>query len=189
MQRLQISIVHDSPHADTARAAALLGESLLAKGVSVNLQDALSPDFPALAKAHAIVFGCHTSFGTVSAAFKQFMESTKTFWYRQPWKNKLAAGFTVSASASGDKLNTLQTLAHFAAQHGMLWAGTGVLPRFISGEQSDGQNRFSSFLGVMLQSFDNDALDFYPGDMLTLDLFANHIYELLTLQQSNKNEL
>lgn len=179
MQRQQISIIYDSLHSSTAHAAASLGGALLAKGLSVDLHDTMSPDFTVLAEAQAIVFGCHTSFGTVSASFKQFMESTKVFWYQQPWKNKLAAGFTVSSSTSGDKLNTLQTLALFAAQHGMLWASTGVLPRFICGEQTEGQNRFSSFLGVMLQSCENEPQGFHTGDLLTLDLFANHIYELL----------
>ena len=58
-----------------------------------------------------------------------------SFW-RVGWKNSACeiAAFTVSGSPSGDKLNTLTSLAIFAAQHGMLWIGTGQNAP-ISGEQ------------------------------------------------------
>lgn len=56
------------------------------------------------------------------------MEATSKFWYTQTWKNKLAAGFTNSSSLNGDKLNTLQQLSIFSAQHSMLWISLGILP-------------------------------------------------------------
>jgi NAD(P)H dehydrogenase (quinone) len=40
-------------------------------------------------------------------------------------RDKLAAGFTVSDSPSGDKLGTLQYLFTLAMQHGMVWVGLG----------------------------------------------------------------
>lgn len=175
----QITIIYDASNAHTARAACLLRESLITGRRSVHLQDAASPDFQLLAEADLIIFGCHTSFGTVSAPFKHFMESTQEFWYRQPWRDKLAAAFTVSSSTPGDKLNTLQSLALFAAHHSMQWISLGVLPRFINGEQTEGQNRFSSFLGLMLQSCDNEDMQFHPGDLLTLELFATRLHEVL----------
>lgn len=44
------------------------------------------------------------------------MDASTKQWGR--WRDKLAAGFTVSASQSGDKLATLHQLA---AQHHMVW--------------------------------------------------------------------
>jgi len=53
------------------------------------------------------------------------MDASAAPYFVKAWKDKLAAAFTVSGSPSGDKLNTLTSLAIFAAQHGMLWIGTG----------------------------------------------------------------
>ena len=78
--------------------------------------------------ADAIVFGAPTYMGSLSAAFKTFMEASSRVWGAQGWQDKLAAGFTCSASQSDDKLNALQQLAVFAAQHGMLWVSLGLLP-------------------------------------------------------------
>lgn len=99
-----------------------------------------------LQDSDAIVFGTPTYMGSVSAPFKAFMDATAKLWFEQKWKDKLAAGFTNSGGMSGDKLNTLQTLAVFGAQHGMIWVGLGemVVP--------DGVNRLSSYLGAMTQA-------------------------------------
>jgi multimeric flavodoxin WrbA len=66
--------------------------------------------------------------GNVSAAFKKFMDDSSKSWFTRKWVDKVGAGFTNSASQSGDKLNTLQTLAIFAAQHGMIWVGNDLMP-------------------------------------------------------------
>ncbi len=65
----------------------------------------------------------------------------------------VAAGFTCSASQSGDKLNALQQLAVFAAQHGMLWVSLGLLPGNNSSTGSvQDLNRLGSYLGAMAQA-------------------------------------
>ncbi|MBP2055105.1 multimeric flavodoxin WrbA [Streptomyces griseochromogenes] len=69
----------------------------------------------------AIVLGCPTLMGSVSAVFKAFMEAAFTPFTTQAWKDKPAGGFTMSASQSGDKLVVLEQLAVFAAQMGMQW--------------------------------------------------------------------
>jgi len=74
-----------------------------------------------LHRADAIIFGAPTYMGSASAPFKAFMEATAAFYLAQPWRDKLAAGFTNSGSLCGDKLNTLLQLAVFAAQHSMIW--------------------------------------------------------------------
>ncbi|MEO5735630.1 MAG: hypothetical protein ABIN96_12290 [Rubrivivax sp.] len=46
----------------------------------------------------------------------------------QGWIDKLALGFTSSGSINGDKLSALHYLLTLSQQHGMLWAGTGMMP-------------------------------------------------------------
>ena len=59
-----------------------------------------------LEAADAIVFGSPTYMGNVSGPFKVFMDASSKPWYERKWKDKLAAGFTISGSPSGDKLNS-----------------------------------------------------------------------------------
>ena len=103
--------------------------------------------------ADAIIFGAPTYMGSASAQFKTFMDATGKVWYQQLWKDKLAAGFTCSASQNGDKLNTLQQLSIFAMQHSMLWVSLGLLPgnNHSKGSVAD-LNRLGSFLGAMAQA-------------------------------------
>ncbi|WP_460116470.1 flavodoxin family protein [Pseudomonas sp. S2_C03] len=106
-----------------------------------------------LHNADAIIFGAPTYMGSASARFKAFMEATSAFYLTQPWRDKLAAGFTNSGSLCGDKLNTLLQMAVFAAQHSMIWVGLDVLPARSSSGQFEGQmNRLGSSLGAMAQS-------------------------------------
>jgi NAD(P)H dehydrogenase (quinone) len=102
--------------------------------------------------------------GGPSAPFKAFMDATSERWSRQVWKDKLAAGFTNSAGANGDKLNTLESLALFAMQHGMVWVGLGLLPGNISADGSpEDLNRLAGFLGAMAQSNTDAGPDAAPG--------------------------
>ena len=69
--------------------------------------------------ADGIIFGCATYMGSGSAIYKSFLEAAfLPHWMEQRWKDKLAAGFTNSASQSGDKLSTLLQLMVFAMQMG-----------------------------------------------------------------------
>lgn len=103
--------------------------------------------------ADAVVFGAPTYMGSVSGPFKTFMDWSSKAWFARKWSNKIAAGFTNSASQSGDKLNSLVQLAIFAAQHGMIWVGVDLLPGNNSSKGSvDDLNRLGSFIGAMAQS-------------------------------------
>lgn len=150
----KIAIVYHSGYGHTERQARAVEEGARAVEQSVV---SLIPVAQAeqrraeLDAADAIVFGCPTYVGSLSAAMKSFMESTSRTWAAQGWKDKLAAGFTNSGSPSGDKFNTLVDLAAFAAQHGMVWVGLGLLPRYRD-EQGREINRSGSFLGATAQS-------------------------------------
>src|SRR5260370_28026326 len=78
--------------------------------------------------ADAIIFGCPTYMGNISAEMKKFVEVAAKKWFTLSWKDKIAGAFTNSSSFSGDKLNTLVGLMINAMQHGMIYVGTGMLP-------------------------------------------------------------
>jgi NAD(P)H dehydrogenase (quinone) len=129
--------------------------------------------------ADAIVFGCPTYMGSGSAAMKAFMEATlRPQFLEQRWRDKLAAGFANSAGMSGDKLLTLQQLAGFAAQHGMLWVTLGQLPGWQDSTGSTNDlNRLASFLGLMSQSNSDQGPDLAPppSDRATAQRFGRRI--------------
>ena len=152
----RIVIVYHSGYGHTAVQAEAVARG--ARGIAgaavqlVKVEDA-EQHWPDLAAADAIIFGAPTYMGSASAAFKTFMDASSKPWSTQAWKDKIAAGFTNSASQSGDKLSTLQQLAVFAAQHAMVWVGLGLMPGNNSSKGStEDLNRLGSFLGAMAQS-------------------------------------
>lgn len=123
-----------------------------------------------LAQADAIVFGCPTYMGSVSAGLKRFMEATSSIWGAQGWRDKLAAGFTNAGGTSGDKLNALTDLAVFAAQHSMIWVSQGLF------YDESGINRMGSWLGLMTQSGDASPAETPPPeDHKTAELFGQRV--------------
>ena len=163
-----ISIVYHSGYGHTAKVAQLVAEGAgRVEGAEVKLIPVAEGDIPwdTLEASDAIIFGSPTYNGLISAKFKQFMEdSTKTAWFEQKWANKIAAGFTNSGAQHGDKLNSLVSLALFAAQHGMIWVGLDLMPGDSSSTGSvEDLNRHGSWLGVMTQSNNDQGADQTPG--------------------------
>lgn len=142
--------------------------------------------------ADALIFGTPTYMGTVSAEFKTFMDKTAEFFGSQPWKDKLAAGFTNSGSQHGDKLNTLVSLAVFAAQHGMNWINLGLLPGHNSSNGSAEElNRIGGFLGAMAQSNVDESPEVAPpkSDRATAFQLGRRVADAAHRWQSNATPL
>jgi NAD(P)H dehydrogenase (quinone) len=178
-----IAIVYHSGYGHTARQAEAVAKGALgvanASVALVKVED-VEQHWDDLAGADAIVFGAPTYMGGVSAPFKAFMDASSKFWVAQGWKDKLAAGFTNSASQNGDKLATLQHLAIFAAQHGMVWVGLGLLPGNNSSAGSvEDLNRLGSFLGAMAQSNADQGPDYGPppADLKTAEHLGRRVAE------------
>jgi multimeric flavodoxin WrbA len=131
-----------------------------------------------LERSDAIVFGAPTLMGSLSAGFKAFLEAAFTPWTTQAWKDKLAGGFTNSASQSGDKLVALEQLAIFAAQMSMQWIGVGDLPgnNWSGGARND-VNRLGSWLGLMSQSNADQGPEHAgsTGDLITAERYGTRI--------------
>lgn len=163
---VQVAVVYHSGYGHTrvqaeavaAGAAAVAGARAILIPVERHAEH-----WPDLDQADAIVFGCPTYMAGPSAPFKAFLDATSGRWAEQRWKNKLAAGFTNSAGLNGDKLATLQQLALFAMQHGMVWVGLGLLPGNHTSQGSPADlNRLASFLGAMAQSNADQSPELAP---------------------------
>lgn len=120
-----------------------------------------SPNWEILDKADCIVFGSPTYMGSVSAKFKEFSDATSKAWFQQKWKNKFAAGFTVSGSYSGDKSMTMMQIFTLACQHSMIWISSGIMP---TGKGENDVNRLGSWSGLMSQADHDKGPDLAPGE-------------------------
>lgn len=185
----QIAIIYHSGfgHTDViARDVALGIEAAGATPVLLSIepgQTDFDAFFAAARESDAIIFGSPTYMGNVSAAMKAFMDASAAVYFTKQWKDKLGAAFTVSGSPSGDKLNTLTSLAIFAAQHGMLWIGTGQNPgnNDDTSAATDVENRLGSFIGAMAQAA-NDSAEVTPkaGDRATAVSLGRRVAEAAT---------
>ncbi|MCB1782514.1 MAG: flavodoxin family protein [Alphaproteobacteria bacterium] len=180
----KIAIVYHSGYGHTEKLASHVEKGASSvdgvETVSLKLKTGLE-DFEALLDADAIIFGSPTYMGSVSAVMKQFMEKTSKLFYVRGWKDKFAAGFTLSHSLSGDKLNALMQMNIFAMQHGMIWVGFDQLNQSPDGEpgKSDVMNRMGAFLGLMGQT-ENASPEITPpsGDLASAEHFGQRIAEV-----------
>ena len=180
----RIAIAYHSGYGHTEVLANSIADGVRQAGAEAVLLKIESPsqDFDPLldeiGRSDAVIFGSPTYMGDVSGPFKMFADATSKAWFTEAWKDKLAAGFTVSHSFSGDKLHTLQSLSVLAAQHGMVWIGQGeAAPAVTAAERGpDSVNRVGAFLGLAAQA-DNLAPDVSPpaGEHLTARLLGERV--------------
>ncbi len=137
--------------------------------------------------ADAIIFGCPTYMGSMSAGMKAFIEAAAKKWFTFAWKDKIAGAFTNSSSFSGDKLNTLVGLFINAMQHGMIFVSLGLMPsankpedmKQIAGPGPEAHNRLGSFIGPMAASFQVDIPGAPTlGDLETAELYGRRVAEI-----------
>ena len=183
----KIAIIFHSGYGHTAKqaeavhagAAGVAGASasLITIDAEGNLPDGA---WDTLAAADAIIMGSPTYMGGASWQFKKFADASSKPWFSQLWKNKIAAGFTNSASLNGDKHSTLHYFFTLAMQHGMIFVGTGMMPANSSKAQRNDVNRMGSFAGAMAQSDSDVGADIAPppGDLETAKLFGARVAEV-----------
>jgi len=129
--------------------------------------------FAQLDASDAIIFGSPTYMGGPAAQFKAFADATAGKWFGSAWRDKIASGFSVSNSPSGDKFSTLQYFHTLAMQHGMIWVGLGEMPM-----QPNGINRLGSFAGATAQA-GQESPDIKPSaeDKLTGEILGKRVAE------------
>jgi len=173
----KIVIVYHSGYGHTAKVAQAVAEgsggTLLAIDAEGNLP---AGGWEQLAAAKVIVFGSPTYMGSVSWQFKKFADASSKPWFTQAWKDKIAAGFTNSATMNGDKLSTLHYLFTLSQQHGMLWLGTGMMPSNSKAATRDDLNYVGSSSGLMTTTPSDASVDeMVAGDLATARAFGQRI--------------
>ncbi len=182
-----VAIVYHSGYGHTKRMAESVHAGVASISgthvhmVAVDAEGNLSADgFDILKAADGIIFGSPTYMGTVSWQFKKFMDASSKPWYSQEWKNKIAAGFTNSATMNGDKLATLHAMFTLAMQHSMIWVGTGMMPSNSKAATRNDLNYVGSFSGAMAQSPSDAGVDeMLPGDLETAKQFGARVAEVV----------
>jgi len=176
----KIVIVYHSGYGHTRKVAEAVastsGAALLAIDAEGNLPDG---GWEQLAAAKMIVFGSPTYMGSVSWQFKKFADASSKPWFTQQWKDKLAAGFTNSATMNGDKLSTMHYFFTLSQQHSMLWVGTGLMPSNAKAATRNDVNYVGSFSGLMTATPSDASPDeMVAGDIATAKAFGTRLADV-----------
>jgi NAD(P)H dehydrogenase (quinone) len=173
----KIVIVYHSGYGHTRKVAEAVAEgsggALLAIDAEGNLPDG---GWDRLAAADAIVFGSPTYMGGPSWQFKKFADASSKPWYAKVWRNKLAAGFTNSATLNGDKFSTITYFFTLSQQHGMFWVGMGMHAANARASTRDDLNNVGGYAGLLTASPSDASVDeMVPGDLKTARAFGERI--------------
>ena len=175
----KIVIVYHSGYGHTKKVAEAVAEGsggmLLAIDAEGNLPEG---GWEQLAAATTIVFGSPTYMGSVSWQFKKFADASSKPWYMKTWRNKLAAGFTNSATLNGDKLSSLLYLFTLSQQHGMFWVGTGMHAPNAKANTREDVNNLGGYSGLITATPSDASTDeMVPGDLATARAFGQRVAE------------
>jgi len=143
--------------------------------------------FQALARADAIIYGSPTYMGGPAWQFKKFADASSKPWFTQAWKDKVAAGFTNSASVNGDKFSTIEYFFTLSQQHGQIWVGTGLLPSNKKEHGPSDLNWTAGSAGALAISPSDASPDEAPrkGDLETAKRLGQRVAEIT--QRLSKN--
>lgn len=182
-----ISIVYFSGYGHTAKQAqAVLAGASSVSGATAKLhpidKEGNLPDsaWDELAASDAIIFGAPTYMGNAAWQFKKFADASSKPWFKQVWKDKIAGGFTNSATINGDKFATISSMITLAMQHGMVWAGTALMPANTKAATRNDINWLGGFSGALAQSPSDASPEEgpLPGDLETAKLYGARIAQL-----------
>ncbi|MFD8082220.1 flavodoxin family protein [Kitasatospora sp. NPDC059722] len=178
--RPTVAIAFHSGYGHTAVIAEAVARGAAAGGaevVSIAVDTITDEQWAQLDAADAIVFGSPTYMGTASGAFHVFAEATSKRWFGDVWQDKVAAGFTNSASKSGDKAGTLGYFQTLAAQHGMNWVNLGLKPGWNATTASENDlNRLGFFSGAAASSpADAGAEAVHKADIATAEHLGGRV--------------
>ena len=178
----RIVIVNHSGYGHTRKQAEAVHAGAAAVAPAELMAIDAQGDLPAgawdtLAAADAIIFGSPTYMGGASWQFKKFADASSKAWFNQTWKDKIAAGFTNSATINGDKHSTLHYFITLAMQHSMVWVGTGMLPSNSKAATRNDINYLGSSAGAIAQSPSDSSPEEgpLPGDLETARRFGERV--------------
>ena len=174
------AVIYHSGYGHTKRMAEAVAAGARAELIAIDAEGNLSEaHWTLLGAADAIIFGSPTYMGSVSWQFKKFADASSKPWFSQTWKNKIAAGFTNSATMNGDKLSTLHYMFTLSQQHSMIWVSTGMMPSNSKAATRNDLNYVGSYSGAMAQSpSDSSPDEMLPGDLETAKQFGARVAEV-----------
>jgi len=179
----KIAIVYHSGYGHTKKIAEAVAEGSGGALVAIDAEGNLPAGaWEQLQAADVIVFGAPTYMGGPSWQFKKFADASSKPWFGKQWRNKLAAGFTNSATLNGDKFSTLAYFWTLSQQHGMLWTGSGMHPANAKASTRNDINNLGGFGGLITASPSDASPDeMIPGDIATARAFGQRIVEAAAL--------
>ena len=81
--------------------------------------------------------------------FKKFADASSKPWFTQNWKDKIAGGFTTSATVNGDKFSTIQYFITLSQQHGQIWCGVGLMAPNTKADGPEKMNWTGGYSGLL----------------------------------------
>ncbi len=172
----QTVVIFHSGYGHTQRVAQFVADGADAQLITIDADGNITEaEWTALDAADAIIMGSPTYMGMASWQFKKFADASSKRWFTSAWKDKVAGGFTCSASPSGDKLSTIQYFITLAMQQGMVWVGQPAM--------NDGTiNRIGSYSGVMAQvGPTSPAEDIPQGDLDTAKAYGARVAQVAAM--------
>lgn len=180
-----IAVIYFSGYGHTVLQAEAIAEGARATGTGITIiripEDGViaETDWTVLADADAIIYGSPTYMGAPAWQFKRFADASSKVWMERGWQDKLAGGFTTSASTIGDKGETLNYFKTLAQQHGQLWVSLGQLPSNMIASTPDDANWADGSAGAMaLARADAPAERMAKGDRASAMAYGRRIAEL-----------
>jgi len=177
-----IAIVFFSGYGHTTKQAEAVKEGAGANATLYQIdKDGNLPEgaMEAIGKADAIIYGSPTYMGGPAWQFKKFADASSKPWFGQGWKDKVAAGFTNSASVNGDKFSTIEYFFTLSQQHGQVWVGTGLMPSNKKEHGPNDVNWTAGFAGALAISPSDASPEEAPrkGDLETAKLLGKRVAE------------
>ena len=172
---------HTAKQAEAVRAGAAAAANTKVDVTTIDAEGNIpEAAWATLLAADAIILGSPTYMGSVSWQFKKFADASSKQWFGQVWKNKIAAGFTNSATINGDKLSTLHYMFTLSMQQSMIWVGLGMQASNSKAAQRNDPNYLGSYAGAMAQSPSDASPEEgpLPGDLETAKLLGKRVAEM-----------
>ena len=169
---------HTKKQAEAIHAGAASVDGVDAALYAIDAEGNLGDEaWAALDAADAILFGSPTYMGGPSWQFKKFADASSKAWFGAKWKDKVAGGFTNSASMNGDKFSTLTYFFTLSQQQGMVWIGTGLMPANTKAATRNDVNYLAGFSGALAQSPSDGSPDEgpLPGDLETAKIYGARV--------------
>ena len=176
----KIVIVYHSGYGHTKKVA----EAVLAGTQDAGAEAKLMPvgdlddaGWAELDAADAIIFGAPTYMGGPSADFKKFADASSKPWFGAEVEGQGRGRLHQLRDDERRQVHTITYFVTLAMQHGMIWAGTGMMPSNTKAATRNDLNFVGGFTGLLAQSPADASPEEAPppGDLETAKVFGARV--------------